>query len=65
MTKLISSALGDFININSQENNITFLSAINAHARNFSKVEIKCFRNGELDNSRQSKTLITFELQTK
>ena len=55
MTKLISSALGDFININSQENNITFLSAINAHARNFSKVEIKCFRNGELDNSRQSK----------
>lgn len=57
MTKLIEAALGDFIKISSQENNITFLSAINAHTRNFSKAEIKCFKDGELDNSRQSKII--------
>ena len=56
-SKLIERLAGDFKKINNEKDNITFVSAINAHARHASKVSFKCFVNDELDTSRKAKKI--------
>lgn len=51
-TRLLDTLMGDFKALSDEKGNVTYVSAINAHARNFSKIQMKVFKNDELDKSR-------------